>query len=369
MNAWAKEMGMGKDVFPPEPLKIEEPTEVEPEATIHAASTEQRSKNPLRPDTFAEVVGQEAAKKQLQRIVEVAKQREDRVIDHMLFVGASGTGKSTFSHVIANEIGVDVYEIEAPVSHDTLMELRTIMQWGDILRIEEIHQQAIMERRGRESSTQPEVLFSIMEDRVIQTATGVLPFPDITVIGTTTDEGMLPDPFINRFPIRPYLAPYTDADMKQIAVMNAEMLKVEMVDAAAEIFARASRGVPRQMNNYMKNADSLVPSGRISKELALEVLDLNGVTRDGLTRDMQEMLIFLYTRARHQRGDGEVKYQASVNTIATAIGKSRDTKAVSLRVEPFLIQKGYVQVGHGGRSLTADGVDKAQQLLRDRRNQ
>src|SRR5689334_17451320 len=100
----------------------------------------------------------------------------------MLLVARSGIGKTTLAHVIGEELGVDVFVVEAPDSHDTLMSLRTTMHGGDILLIDEVHQQAIMERRGRESSTQPEVLYGVMEDRTITTQVGVLPFPYITVI-------------------------------------------------------------------------------------------------------------------------------------------------------------------------------------------
>jgi Holliday junction resolvasome RuvABC ATP-dependent DNA helicase subunit len=116
----------------------------------------------------------------------------------------------------------------------------------------------------------------------------------------------------------------------------------------------------------MRNAASLT-TGVVKRELALEVVqDLNGMTLDGLTADMQNVLTFLYTRAQHVRqGDGRVTYQASVGTIATAIGKSRDQKAIQLRIEPFLIERGYLQVGHGGRSLTDEGIHRARQLLQE----
>lgn len=329
-------------------------------------STKDRSKNPLRPTTFDEIIGQEKAVNMMDRVVDAAKRRK-QPLDHVLLVGASGTGKSTFSHVIANELGVDCYEVEAPVSHDTLLALREVMQDGDILRIEEIHQQAIMERRGRDSSTQPEVLYAVMEDRTLTSGTGVLDYPEITIIGTTTDEGMLPDPFLNRFPLRPRLEPYSVEDIAVMAVWNVEQLGLRITPEAAEMFATAARCVPRQVNNYVRNAASLIEGDVIDEDTAAEVLyDLNGVTKDGLTPDMQGMLTFLYTRARRENADGEVKYQASVNTIATAIGKSRDSKAIALRVEPFLIEEGYIQVGHGGRTLTDAGVARAQQLLEDR---
>lgn len=329
-----------------------------------AYSAADRSHNPLRPATFAEVIGQERAVTMMSRLVSAAI-AGDVPLDHTLLVGAAGTGKSTFSHVIANELGVDCYEVEAPVSMETLLELRGVMRDRDLLRIEEIHQQAAGDRRASSNSTLPEVLYAVMEDRVITTGTGILDYPAITIVGTTTDEGMLPEPFLDRFPIRPVLDAYEMHDIAMMAIWNAEKLGIQITIPAALKLARAARGVPRQVNNYVKNAYSLVGVGGIvADRVAGEVLyDLNGVTADGLTRDMQAMLKFLYQHGRRQKRDETVVYQSSVNTIATAIGKSRDSKAISLRVEPFLIKQGYVQVGHGGRSLTDQGVERARQLL------
>jgi Holliday junction DNA helicase RuvB len=331
---------------------------------IAPAAAGERTRNPLRPTCFDEIVGQEKAKRLMRRAIESCFERR-RVLDHTLLVGPSGTGKSTFSHVVANELGnADIYCVEAPVSTEMLAELRTKMWDGDILMIEEIHQQAIMERRGRSAATQPEILYAVMEDGVLQSPTGPLEFRNITVIGTTTDEGMLPDAFINRFPLRPRLVPYTHEQMCEIVRSNADTLDVELDDAAVTLFANASRRVPREANNLVKNATTLCPPGtRMTLADAHDVLDINGITPDGLTADMQNTLTFLYTKARRVRGDGDVLYQASVNTIATAIGKSRDSKAVVLRVEPYLIEKGFLQVTHGGRVLTDAGVARAKELI------
>jgi Holliday junction DNA helicase RuvB len=327
---------------------------------IQHANQQQRTNNPLRPATLDAMIGQPRVKALLRRVLDVALER-DVTLDHVLLVGGSGLGKSTLANIIANELEVRCYQIEAPVSHETLLELREVMEDQDVLFIDEIHQQAIMERRGKSSSTQPEVLYQVLEDRTIVTSTGMLPFPDITVIGATTDEGMLPDPFINRFPLRPVLEPYTQADLTQIAKNNAETLGIPLTWDAARMFAGASRGIPRQINNYVKNAAMLGTS--IDVPLAEEVLrDLNRVTPDGLTLDMQNVLRFLHKRAKRTNGQGETTYQASVNTLATAIGKSRDTKAVQLRIEPYLIQLGFLQVGHGGRSLTPSGLRRAKEL-------
>jgi Holliday junction DNA helicase RuvB len=322
-------------------------------------NTSDRSKNALRPETFAEVIGQEAAVSMMDRVVASCERRQ-QPLDHTLLVGAAGTGKSTFSHVIAHELGVEVYEVEAPVDRDTLLELRETMNDRDILRIEEIHQQAIMERRGKSAATQPEVLYAIMEDRVMPSGAGLLDFPEITIIGTTTDEGMLPEPFLARFPIRPRLETYDTEALTKMARWNGDKLNLVVVPTAAQMFAAAARGVPRQVNNYVKNA-AMLTEDVVDADVAREVLqDLNGVTPDGLTVDMQKMLIFLYTKGKHVTSKG-TSYRASVNTIATAIGKSRDSKAISLRVEPYLIEQGYIQIGQG-RVLTDAGIERAKEL-------
>jgi Holliday junction DNA helicase RuvB len=331
-----------------------------PKPKLTPASTDERSGNALRPRTFREVVGQRRVKTVLERVVAGAH-RSGR-LHHMLFVGPSGTGKTTMAHVMAHELDATVYQLEAPVSADTLFELAQVMQDGDILFLDEIHQQAVGDRRGRQSATQPEVLFSVMEDFTLPTGEGVMQFPRITVVGATTDEGALPDAFVNRFPLRPRFEPYTEDDMTQIAMRSAHTLGMKISREAARMFARASRQVPREVNNYVVNAHALDPFD-CNAELASVVLDdLMGVTPDGLTADMQSMLTFLLTRAKRTTGSGETRYQASVNSIATAIGKSRDMKAVQLRVEPWLIQCGYVQVLHGGRALTEAGIRRAIEL-------
>lgn len=319
-----------------------------------------RTKNPMRPRSLAGVIGQEKAKALARAAIDRAK-ATGRPMDHMLLVAQSGTGKSTFSHVIANELGVDVYDVEAPISFDTLLSLRTVMQDGDVLKIEEIHQQGIGDRRGRAAATQPEVLYAVMEDRVLPTETGVLPFPAITVIGTTTDEGLLPDAFVNRFALKPRLVPYTEDDLILMAARNAHVLGLKIRRNAARIFARACRAVPREMNNLVKNAAIWATTDTIGRSEAEQVLEVNGIAHDGLTPDMQAMLTFMLTRCERVVR-GEVRYQASVNAIATAIGKSRDSKAIALRVEPFLIERGLVQVASGGRVLTPAGELRAAEI-------
>lgn len=330
---------------------------------LQPVATSDRHANPLRPNRLDDVIGQDRAKRLMRRMIDHAR-HTGRPLDHVLLVGAAGTGKSTFSHVLAHELNVRVYEVQAPISYDTLAELRTTMRDGDLLRIEEIHLQAIQERRGKAAATQPEVLFALMEDRVLQTPEGVLPYPAITIVGTTTDEGMLPDAFISRFPLRPHLEPYTIPDMMRIAEANADALGLRLDGNAAEYFALASRGVPRQVNTYVRNAEVLSDNGFVSDDLAYEVIrELNNTTLDGLNADMQAMLVKMYTLGRQETKDGDVKYQMSVSNVATLLGKSRDAKAIQLRVEPYLIDRGYVQVAQRGRILTDAGVARARELV------
>lgn len=325
--------------------------------------SETRSNNPLRPSFLQDMIGQARMVALLRRLIGAAS-ANGRPLDHMLLVARSGYGKTTIANVVANELGVNVYQSEAPVSHDTLLSLRETMNDMDILFVDEIHQQGIMDRRSRDSSTQPEVLFSVMEDRTLITSSGVLEFPAITVIGATTDEGRLPDAFINRFPLRPEFDDYSVVELGTMAYLNGEALEVEVEPAACLRFAQACRGTPRVLNNYVKNAATLSTTGVVDDALALEVVeDLNRTTEDGLSNDMQKALIFLFEKCRQTRGDGVTVYRAGLGSIARAIGKSRDVKAVELRVEPYLIEQGYLQVGHGGRILTQDGIDRAKELL------
>lgn len=320
------------------------------------------SENELRPARLHDVIGQERTKKLLARAVDSCFERK-RTLEHTLFLGPAGTGKTTLAMTLAAELGVDVYHLSAPVSFDVLLSLRTQMWDGDLLFIDEIHQQAIAERRGKSAATQPEVLYSIMEDRTIVTPTGVLPYPRVTVIGATTDPGMLPEPFLNRFTLRPVLERYTRADLARIVRANAKVLDVDLTDDAVTVFVNACRGVPRDCNNLVRTTTIAFPPGRVvDRQDARQVLRMIGVTDDGLTPQMQQMLMFLRSRARRETRDG-VRYQASVGTIATAIGLSRDAKAVALHVEPYLIERGYVQVGHSGRELTDAGVARAEVLL------
>lgn len=323
-----------------------------------------RSGNPLRPTTLNEMVGQSTLKPLLRRIIDVSKST-GRPLSHLLMIGAAGTGKTTTAHVVANEIGTRYFELEAPVSLEYLLALRRVARPGDVVFIDEIHQQSRGDRRGKVASMEPEAMYRLLEDFELVVGGQVLPFPRITVVGATTDPGLLPEAFLARFPLQPRLSRYTDNEMTELAERNARAIDVGIDHDAAAVFGRAARCIPRIINRYISNAQSL-STGRISNALAIEVVTvLNGTTVDGLTPEMQRMLTYLLTQGRVVRG--EMRYQASAGSLANALGLSRDAKAVALHVEPYLIERGFVQVVHGGRTLTPAGITRANQLNRSDR--
>lgn len=329
-------------------------------STLQPLDFDARTANDLRPSTFDGMVGQVRLKKLLKRIVRNAK-AADIPLDHMLLVGSAGTGKTTLAQVIAHELGRPVYMLKAPVAYDIFEELARAAQDGDVVVIDEIHQQVSGDRRGITQAADPETFYHVLEDHRLITPTGAIEFPIVTVIGATTDAGLLPEPFLARFPLQPQLDPYTYPEMGVLAEQNALALGMTIEAGAAIMFARACRGIPRVINRYVRNARSLA-AREIDHELAVEIVrELNSTTFDGLTRDMTNMLAYLLTQ-RREKADGEVRYQAGLNSIATALGKSRDSKSVALYVEPYLIEQGYVAVTHGGRVLTEKGIERARKL-------
>jgi Holliday junction DNA helicase RuvB len=332
-----------------------------PKVQLKPLSFDDRSGNKLRPSTFDTMIGQDRLKRLMARIVANSR-TSGRPLDHIMLAGQSGTGKTTLAQVVAHECGRRVYQIKAPVDLATLDALRTTCEDGDVVIVDEIHQQVSGDRRGVTQAADPEDFYHVMEDRRLPTQSGMLPFPAVTFIGCTTDIGLLPEAFCNRFPLTLTLDPYTFADMTSLAHLNGQQLGVHLTPEAEAIFGLASRRNPRQVNTYVRNAMALGCDPVTDADAEAVVRDLNGCTLDGLTIDMQKMLKSLLRSKRTRRVDNTVIYQASVNTIATALGHSRDTKAVALFVEPYLIEEGYVCVTHGGRQLTDAGIERARQL-------
>lgn len=338
-----------------------------PEFELKALSLDERSGNELRPTTFAQLVGQDRLKSLMGRIVANARDT-GQTLDHMLVIGASGTGKTTFAQVVANELGRRVFQVEAPVRVDVLTWLAEHGQDGDILIVDEIHQVATAAAKQSKEFADPEQFYLAMEDRRLAVGDSMLTFPNITFIGATTDPGLLPTAFQNRFPLRLTLDRYTWADMARLAEANAHALNLAISDVASEQLGRASRRTPRLVNSYVKNARSLIGEfdglghGLLNAACATEVVEaLNATTWDGLDSSQQRMLIALL-RSKRQARTGEFVYQASVGAISTALGLGRDTKYVTIEVEPYLIEEGLIVITHGGRQLTEAGIARAEAL-------
>lgn len=324
-------------------------------------STDTASRNPLRPRTLDEMIGQESLKPLLRRLIDKAR-AERRPLDPLLLVGGAGTGKTTMAGVIAHELGTRVFELKAPLTTDVLMALRESAHDGDVVFVDEIHMQVSGDRRGITQAADPEAFYMLLEDHVLATSTGPLDFPLVTWIGATTDVGLLPEPLTMRFTFQPRLQPYTVEEMARIARANASAFKLALAPGVAELFAKASRATPRVMNSYVRGARSLCQGGVVDGVLArVVVTELFSTTLDGLTESMQIVLRFLYSNCRRPTRDGVI-YTASVNTLATAAGHGRDTKAIALLVEPYLFQRGLLEVRPSGRTLTPAGVERARQL-------
>jgi Holliday junction DNA helicase RuvB len=316
--------------------------------------------DPLRPASLEEVIGQDRLKPLLHRLVEHVP--AGGALAPMLLVGASGTGKTTLAMVVARELNSDIYALKAPVDMNTLNALRQQASDGNVVFIDEIHMQVSGDRRGLTAACDPESFYQLLEDGTLSTATGPLPFPKVSWIGATTDVGLLPEPLSARFPLQPQLAPYSLSDLETLATRNMTALGLLGGGYAANVFAQASRNNPRQLNAYVRSARALTSEGAISPELAIEVVtDLCSTTLDGLTKSMQTVLTFLFTRCRRDTRQGIV-FSASVNTLATACGHGRDTKAIALLVEPYLLQRGLIEVRPQGRTLTPTGIERARQL-------
>lgn len=332
-----------------------------PKAVQIAPASQTASANELRPRALADVIGQARLKSLLRRLIDAAKST-GRPLDHLLFVGAAGSGKTTLAGVIANEIGTRVFELKAPLSTDVLLALKGSARDRDVVFVDEIHMQVSGDRRGITQACDPESFYLLLEDRLLATPTGPVKFPQVTWIGATTDVGLLPQPLSDRFTLQPRLSAYTTGDLVQIAQANAQALDVRCDESVCAMFAGASRGVPRVVNNYIRAARQLGGES-VTNSLAHEVVvDLFSTTLDGLTDSMQTVLTYLYRFCGRER-KGEMVYSASVNNLATAAGHGRDTKAISLLVEPYLLQQGLLQVRPTGRVLTPRGVERAGQLV------
>ena len=300
----------------------------------------------LRPQTLDDYIGQEKTKSTLKVYIEAAKQREEP-LDHVLFYGPPGLGKTTLSGIIANEMGVHMKVTSGPAIEKPgeMAAILNNLQEGDILFVDEIH------RLNRQVE---EVLYPAMEDYAIDIMIGKgasarsirLDLPKFTLVGATTRAGLLSAPLRDRFGVMHHLEFYTHEELKTIIIRSAQVLGVEIDEKGAAEIAKRSRGTPRLANRLLKRVRDFAQvkyDGRITYDVACFALNLLEVDQYGLDkidrRILQTMIV------NFQGGP------VGLETLAAAIGE--DSGTLEDVYEPYLLQNGFLNRTPRGRMASA----------------
>ena len=299
----------------------------------------------IRPQTLADFTGQEAARKNLKVFIEAAKARKD-ALDHVLFVGPPGLGKTTLAQIVARELGVNFRSTSGPViakAGDLAAQL-TGLEERDVLFIDEIH---------RLNPAVEEILYPAMEDFQLDLIIGEGPaarsvkidLARFTLVGATTRAGLLTTPLRDRFGIPIRLNFYTVEELRGIVARGARVLGAPMSEDGAEEIARRSRGTPRIAGRLLRRVrDFAVVDGdpvitRAVADRALRLLDVDSIGLDQMDRRYLDMIALNF-------GGGPV----GIETIAAALSEPRD--AIEDIIEPYLLQQGFLQRTPRGRMLT-----------------
>lgn len=299
----------------------------------------------LRPQTLDEYIGQEKAKKNLKVYIEAAKQRKE-ALDHVLFFGPPGLGKTTLSGIIANEMGTHMKITSGPAigKPGEMAAILSGLREGDILFVDEIH------RLNRQVE---EVLYPAMEDYAIDIMIGKgatarsirLDLPHFTLVGATTRAGLLSAPLRDRFGVIHHLEFYTVEELQTIILHSAVKLQVGIDMEGAYELARRSRGTPRLANRLLKRVRDFAQvkyHGEITKEVAAFSLDLLEVDKMGLDQNDRSILLTIIQKFC----GGPV----GLDTLAAAIGE--DSGTIEDVYEPFLVQNGLINRTPKGRVAT-----------------
>lgn len=301
--------------------------------------------NHLRPQLLKDYIGQEKTKETLKIYIEAAKARNE-ALDHVLFYGPPGLGKTTLAGIIANEMNVNIKITSGPAIEKPgeMAAILNNLQEGDILFVDEIH------RLNRQVE---EVLYPAMEDYAIDIMIGKgasarsirLDLPQFTLVGATTRAGMLTAPLRDRFGVVNRLEFYTVEELKTIILRSAKVLEVGIDDKGAYALAKRSRGTPRIANRLLKRVRDFAQikyEGYISEEVANYVLDLLDVDKEGLDQTDRNLLITMIERFQ----GGPV----GLETLAATVGE--DSGTIEDVYEPYLLKNGFIQRTPRGRIVT-----------------
>ena len=300
----------------------------------------------LRPKKLEDYVGQKEVCEQMDIFIQAAKNRNE-ALDHVLVFGPPGLGKTTLSHIIANELQVGLRQTSGPVIEKPgdLAAILTNLEEHDVLFIDEIH---------RLSPVVEEILYPAMEDYQLDIMIGdgpsarsiKLELPPFTLVGATTRAGLLTSPLRDRFGIVQRLEFYSSEELGKIIRRSASLLGIEMAEDGAEQIARRSRGTPRIANRLLRRARDYAQvkaDGIISGKVANAALDMLKVDQSGLDHMDRRLILALIEKFE----GGPV----GVESLAAAIGEERGT--IEDVIEPFLIQQGFMMRTPRGRVVTS----------------
>ena len=301
--------------------------------------------NNLRPQLLDDYIGQAKAKEMLNVYIRAARERGD-ALDHVLFYGPPGLGKTTLAGIIANEMGVNIKITSGPAIEKPgeMAAILNNMQEKDVLFVDEIH------RLNRQVE---EVLYPAMEDYAIDIMIGKgatarsirLDLPKFTLVGATTRAGMLTAPLRDRFGVVHRMEYYTTEELVTIIKRSARVLEVGIDEAGALALARRSRGTPRLANRLLKRVRDFAQvkyDGDITKEVADYALDLLDVDKEGLDQTDRELLLTIVNKF----AGGPV----GLDTLAASVGE--DAGTIEDVYEPYLLKNGFIQRTPKGRIVT-----------------